>query len=154
MDKNQLKKLIEPALVKNNVVFYDSEFVKEGNDYFLRIFVDKVGSSMDLDTCVAVSEDISTLLDKTDPISHEYILEVSSAGAERPLKEPQDFIQAIGKFIWVVLKEPMETFDELIGTLLAADKEKITLEFLVKTRKKVVNIVYENIEQAITTVKF
>ena len=154
MEKQALQKLIQPILDKHQVIFYDSEFSKEGKEHFLRIFIDKVTGSMDLDTCVHVSEDISLLLDQSDPIGHEYILEVSSAGAERPLKEPQDFMQAIQKYIWVVLKNPVEGFDELIGTLIAATIDEITLEFTIKTRKKTVKIAYSEIEQAITTVKF
>lgn len=154
MDPKALEKLIEEVLKKHQVTFYNSEFVKEGEDYFLRIFVDKVGSSMDLDTCVAVSEDISLVLDKNDPIAHDYILEVTSAGAERPLKNAQDFIAAKGKYIWVVLRNPVESFDELIGTLLEANQETFTLEFKVKTRNKKAIIAYSEVEQAITTVKF
>ncbi len=154
MDKNQLKLLIAPALEKHHVDFYDSEFVKEGKDYYLRIFVDKPQGVFDLDTCVDVSEDISKILDQADPISHDYILEVSSAGVERPLVTKEDFIRSVGKYIWVVLSEKVENFDELIGTLKEADSQSIKLEIKIKTRVKMVTIAYTQIKSAMTTVKF
>lgn len=154
MDSKALKSWIEPVLKKHQVVFYNSEFVQEGKEHFLRIYIDKINGTMDLDTCVAVSEDISLLLDQHDPIAHDYILEVSSAGAERPLKTKEDFQLALHKDIWVVLTQPIETFDELIGTLLEVKETSFQLQIKIKTRVKVVEIAFETVKQAMTTVRF
>lgn len=154
MELKNIKELVEPILKKHDTFLYELTFVKENNEDYLRIFVDKVGASLDLDTCVAISEEISLLLDEKDLIPHEYILEVSSAGAERPLKNIEDYKNALGKDIWVVLKEPIDKFDEIIGVLKEATETGIILEYKFKTKTKKVEILFENIEEAITTVRF
>lgn len=154
MELKNIKELVEPILKKHDTFLYELTFVKENNEDYLRIFVDKVGASLDLDTCVAISEEISLLLDEKDLIPHEYILEVSSAGAERPLKNIEDYKNALEKDIWVVLKEPIDKFDEIIGVLKEATETGIILEYKFKTKTKKVEILFENIEEAITTVRF
>ena len=69
----------------------DVEFVEEGKDWFLRVYVDTPEGNIDIEQCALVSERLSEELDRTDPITQNYFLEVSSPGAERPLKKDEDF---------------------------------------------------------------
>lgn len=78
----------------------DIEYVKEGQNWFLRLYIDK-DDGVDIEECGIVSERLSEKLDEIDPIPHNYYLEVSSPGAERPLKKPSDFTKAIGKNVHV-----------------------------------------------------
>mgnify|MGYP000506254385 FL=1 len=71
---------------QNDCYLDDIEYVKDNNEMYLRIYIEKNEGYLDMDTCVAVSELISDKLDETDPIKDEYILEVSSPGIEKPLK--------------------------------------------------------------------
>ena len=81
-----IKTLIKPILENNDVYLDDIEYLQENGEWYLRIFVEKNEGSLDMDTCVAVSEAISLKMDEEDPIKGEYYLEVSSPGVEKPLK--------------------------------------------------------------------
>lgn len=82
--------LVLPIVEKNSFELVDVEFVKEGANWFLRVYIDKEGG-ITLDDCQLVSEELSVLLDEVDPIDRRYFLEVSSPGIERPLKKDKDF---------------------------------------------------------------
>ena len=71
-----VKELIKAKVEALGVELYDVEYVKEGRDYFLRVLIDKEDESIDLDTCVSVSDVVSAIMDEKDPISNEYLLEV------------------------------------------------------------------------------
>ena len=133
-----------PILEQLQVELVDVEFVKEGPNYFLRIYVDQE-NGIDLDMCSTVSEKISEMLDAVDPIVQEYILEVSSPGAERPLKKKEDYIKAIGKNIYVTLYEPLNGVKSYEGILLSFEEDKVVLQVTEKTRKKEVTIPYDKI---------
>ncbi|MGI6144196.1 MAG: ribosome maturation factor RimP [Peptococcia bacterium] len=83
-------KLAEPVVVQNGMELVDVEFVKEGANHYLRLFIDKDGG-VDLDDCEKISRIVSDLLDQEDPIDKAYFLEVSSPGLDRPLKKVKDF---------------------------------------------------------------
>lgn len=82
--------MVTPILEEQNFELVEVEFVKEGKSWFLRVFIDKDGG-IDIEECVYVSEKLSEKLDAVDPdpIPQAYFLEVSSPGAERPLKKKQ-----------------------------------------------------------------
>ena len=82
--------LSKPILEKHNFYFIDSEYKKEGIQWYLRIFIDKEGG-VTINDCQIISEELSKRLDELDPIDHSYIFEVSSPGIERPLKNEIDF---------------------------------------------------------------
>jgi len=120
----------------------DVEFVKEGNNWYLRIYIDKPGGIM-IDDCQVVSERISDMLDEADPIKQSYFLEVSSPGLDRPLKKESDFVRYKGQDVEVKLYEPYngEKFfeGELVGLIdgnivintqkgeLAFEKDKVAI---------------------------
>ena len=97
----------------------DVEFVKEGRDWFLRVYIDTPEGNIDIDQCALVSEKLSEELDRTDPITQNYFLEVSSPGAERPLKKEEDFQKAIGQYVFIKTYEPIDGMKEFEGYLLA-----------------------------------
>lgn len=71
--------LSEPLAKELNLSLWDVQFVKEGADWFLRVFIDKEGG-VSIDDCVDMTHALSPVLDKEDPIPQEYMLEVSSPG--------------------------------------------------------------------------
>lgn len=83
--KSTVEEMIQPYLNEQGFELVDIEYVKEGSNWFLRVYVDKEGG-IDIDDCVLISEKLSAKLDENDPIPTIYFLEVSSPGAERPLK--------------------------------------------------------------------
>ncbi|MDV2687347.1 ribosome maturation factor RimP, partial [Alkalihalophilus lindianensis] len=86
-----------------------------------------------IEDCGLVSERLSEKLDDVDPIPHNYFLEVSSPGAERPLKKQKDFERAIGKNIFIKTYEPIDGEKSFEGTLLEFDGQFVKIEIKIKT---------------------
>jgi len=122
-----VEQLLQPYLEQENIELVDVEYVKEGRSRFLRVYVDKEGG-IDIEDCSRVSEYLSAKLDEEDPIPEAYFLEVSSPGAERPLKKPKDFYWAINRNVYVKTYEPVEGMKEFEGKLLHYDESILTIE--------------------------
>ena len=88
--------LAAPVAAEFGCELWDTEYVREAGQWFLRLYLDKDGG-VDILDCENVSRKVSDLLDETDPIEGSYIFEVSSAGAERQLKRPSDFEKFLGR---------------------------------------------------------
>ncbi|MBM0065121.1 ribosome maturation factor RimP [Alkalicoccobacillus gibsonii] len=145
--------LVTPILAELNLELVDIEYKKEGPNWFLRVFIDS-DSGIDLDDCGTVSERLSEELDRTDPIVEAYFLEVSSPGAERPLKKASDLQKAVGKYIAISTYEPVEGQKGFEGTLHAFDGETLQIEVTIKTRKKVYDIPYKKVANARLAIQF
>ena len=118
--------MVKPFLDENGFELVDIEYVKEGSNWFLRIFVDKEGG-IDIDECGRISEYISDRLDENDPIPDAYFLEVSSPGAERPLRKPEDMAKAVGKQVYISTYEPIHGAKEFEGKLLSFEDEQAVI---------------------------
>lgn len=147
------EELVQPILKEKQLELVDVEYVKEGKDWFLRVFIDKEGG-VDITECGLVSELLSEKLDESDPISEGYFLEVSSPGAERPLKAKEDFALNINKNILVKLYAPIEGEKEYEGILQEFTNDIVTIEYKIKARKKQIEIPYEKIAKARLAVVF
>ncbi|MGM7635804.1 ribosome maturation factor RimP [Bacillus sp. Hm123] len=148
-----VEELVTPITEDLNLELVDIEYVKEGKNWFLRIYIDKE-TGVDIEECGIVSERLSEQLDAKDPIPYNYFLEVSSPGAERPLKKTKDFERAIGKRVHVKTYEAIDGEKAFEGTLLSYDQESLTVEYMVKTRKKQVEIPMEKVAKARLAVSF
>ena len=95
---------------------YDVMYVKEGKEYYLRLFIDHE-NGIDLDDCEKVSNRISDMLDEVDPINTQYNLEVSSCGLERHLRENEHYEAAVGKNIEFKLFKAIDGQKQLEGVL-------------------------------------
>jgi ribosome maturation factor RimP len=93
---NVVENLAKPIIEELGLELVDIEYVREGADWYLRIYIDKDGG-VTLDDCESVSRPLSKKLDEVDPIPQAYLLEVSSPGVERPFKKDRDFEKAIGE---------------------------------------------------------
>jgi ribosome maturation factor RimP len=116
----------------------------------LRIFIDREERPVDLDDCSRVSEKLSDVLDEADPIPGAYILEVSSPGAERPLKKEKDFHKAVGKIVHITTYEPIEGQKVFDGVLTQYDGTQLT----VQEKKKSFQIPIEKVAKARLSVVF
>ena len=121
-----VEKLLEPIAEAHGVRIYDVEYVKEGQEYYLRAYIDKDGGVNILD-CEAISRALSDILDEADPIESSYIFEVASAGAERPLKRPGDFEQFMGSPVLLKTYKPVDGRKEFSGDLAGYDNGAVTL---------------------------
>ncbi|MEK5443094.1 ribosome maturation factor RimP [Fredinandcohnia sp. FSL W7-1320] len=148
-----VEELVIPIVTDLQMELVDVEYVKEGKDWFLRVFIDSE-KGVDIEDCGLVSEKLSEKLDEVDPIPYNYFLEVSSPGAERPLKKDSDFEKAIGKQVYVKTYEPIDGEKIFEGELTSFDGKLVTINVMVKTRKKSVEIPYEKIANARLAVTF
>ncbi|WP_028399017.1 ribosome maturation factor RimP [Ectobacillus panaciterrae] len=148
-----VEELAKPIVAELNLELVDVEYVKEGKDWFLRVFIDS-DAGVDIEECAAVSERLSEALDKEDPIPDLYFLDVSSPGAERPLKKEQDFQKAVGKQVAIKTYEPFEGEKKFEGKLLSYDGTTVTLAMIIKTRKKEIQIPMEKVASARLAVTF
>lgn len=118
--------LVTPIIEENNFELVDVEYVKEGADYYLRVYADKDGG-INIDDCVLISRALEAKLDEADKIKDAYILEVSSPGLTRPLKKDKDFKRSIGKLVEIKLYKPFNGTKELCGVLEGFDENSITI---------------------------
>lgn len=145
--------LCTPILEALDLELVDVEYVKEGKNMFLRIFIDSpVG--VDLDMCSRASEQISEVLDEKDPIKDAYFLEVSSPGAERPLKNEKDYQKAVGKNVRVTTYEMINKQKVFEGALKEVEDHQLIVQIKVKTQTKDVAIPFDKIASARLAVTF
>ena len=149
----KVEKLMLPICAETGTYLVDTLYEEENGTWHLRIFVD-TDEGLTMEECVAVTELISAKLDEKDFIAEEYLLEVSSPGAERPLKTAVDLEKAVGSHVNVTIKEAIDGIFEFQGDLLSFDSNILVLECLFKTRKKKVEIDYHNVKKARLAVKF
>ena len=146
--------MIEPAITAP-FELVDVEYGKIGSDYVLSVFVDKPEGITVNDTA-DLTDIISPLLDtiKPDPFPEQYFLEVTSPGLERPLKTKEQLAAAVGEYIHVSLYQALDKSKVFEGTLLSFEEDHLTMEYMDKTRKKVVQIPYQLVSKARLAVKF
>ena len=113
--------LAAPAIAEQGCTLWDVEYVKEAGTWYLRVLIDKEGG-VDILDCESVSRKLSDLLDEVDPIDGSYTLEVGSAGAERALKRPADFVRYLNSPVLVKLYRAQDGRKEFAGHLTAYDE--------------------------------
>ena len=106
---------------------WDVEYVREGGEWFLRLYIDKDGG-VDIDDCEAVSRAVDPVLDEKDPIPESYRFEVCSAGLERVLKRPSDFERFLGEPVLVKLYRPKNGQKEFPGVLKGYAGGAVTID--------------------------
>lgn len=147
--------LVTPILDERHFELVDVEFVKEGKSWYLRIYIDKPGG-INIEECALVSDLLGEKLDNCDPdpIPQAYFLEVSSPGAERPLKKERDYERALNSYIHVSLYQPLEGNKVYEGTMVDLKPNELTLEYMDKTRQKTIVIPRKQIAKARLAIKF
>jgi len=117
--------LVMPIIEAGNYDLWDVEYVKEGADYYLRVYADKEGG-IGIDDCVDISRKLEQKLDEEDFIKEAYILEVSSPGLTRVLKKDKEFEKSIGRLVDIKLYKALNGQKELQGTLKSFDEKSLT----------------------------
>ncbi len=126
--EQQILEIATPVAEENGCYIYDVEYLKEGKSRTLRIFADKEETGISLDECEAISRRMSDLLDESDPIRENYMLEVSSPGIERRIKEEWHFKKYMGRSVDIGLYKAVEGAKQINGVLTAYQEGKITIE--------------------------
>ena len=124
MAKIRIKELIAQELAEflneNGYELYNVEFIKEGKDWFLWVFIDQTEDSaggISTDDCEKVSRFLSAKLDELDPIEQNYYLEVSSPGMDRALLKDSDYVRYAGQYVDVALYQSMNGKKTFFGKL-------------------------------------
>ncbi len=124
----KVRAIVESKINALNIELVDTEYVKEGTKWFLRLYIDKPGG-VTIDDCQLVHENVIGLIDEADPIAGPYVFEVSSPGLDRPLKTERDFIRNIGQDIELSLYVPDASGKKAYSGILKAYSEgKIVLQ--------------------------
>jgi ribosome maturation factor RimP len=119
--------LVEPILDEVGYELVDVEYLSKYGKWVLRVYIDKEGG-ITIDDCVQVSEELGDLIDIKVIIEHEYVLEVSSPGLNRPLKKEKDFSRAIDRKIKVTTIAPLNGRRNFTGYLKAFRNQNLYLE--------------------------
>ena len=141
--------LAQPFVEAAGCSLWDVEYVKEAGEWYLRFYIDKDGG-VSINDCEAVSRPLSDALDEADPIEGSYVLEVSSAGADRPLKKPAHFQRFLGAEVDVRLYRPLDGRKEYTGVLKGYDGGDVTIETAGEAR----TFVKKDVAQVRLTVHF
>ena len=123
----QVWQFAEPVVQEKGCSLWDVEYVREGGEWYLRLYIDKDGG-VDINDCEAISRAVDPILDEKDPIPESYHFEVCSAGLERSLKRPSDFEQFMGSPIMVKLYRPRNGLKEIPGILRGYEEGRVTAE--------------------------
>ena len=129
---DKVSAIAKPIVEEEGCSLWDVEYVREAGNWYLRIYIDKVGG-VDIDDCERISRRLDPVLDEADPIPDSYVFEVGSAGIERELKRPGDFEAFLGSDVEVRLYQPVNGQKSFVGTLLSYDNGTTTIEIGGKT---------------------
>ncbi len=152
---DEVRVVVQPIVDEQNLELVDMEFLKEGKNWFLRIYIDKPGG-IDIEECALISEKVSEALDAIDPdpIPQAYFLEVSPPGAERPLKTEADMQNAIGKYVHLSFYQAIDGEKFYEGTLKEVNDDYVVLTIRIKTRTKDIEIERKQIANARLAIQF
>ena len=123
----QVAQFAGPVVQAHGCTLWDVEYVREGGEWFLRLYIDKDGG-VDISDCEAISRAVDPILDEKDPVPDSYNFEVCSAGLERALKRPGDFERFLGSPVTVKLYRPYNGLKELPCVLRGYEDGRVTVE--------------------------
>ena len=151
--ESTVKNLIEKPVKALGFTEVEVKFVKEFGTNYLRVMVDKDDEVIDLDQIMEVNEVISPILDEADLIQSNYVLDVTTFGAEKPI-EVARLEKYVGKYINIHLTNPYKGLNIIEGTLESVDNDNIVISYKEKTRLIKCEIVRNTIDKARLAIKF
>lgn len=150
----KVRPYVESLVNENQMILDRFDFERRGGEWYLVVYVEKEEGTATLDEVCLISDRISKKLDEIDLIPQNYVLDVSTSGAEKPIRDFRQFGKYVGKYISVKLRNPVEGLNAYTGTLEQADETTIRMSYKVKTRTRYVDIETENITKANLAVQF
>ena len=145
----KIQRLVRPIVEAEEMELVDVEY-KKGQNSVLRIFIDKP-EGVNVSDCTKISTQVGAFLDIEDLIENNYVLEVSSPGLDRPLKNKADYDRNKGKLIKVSLYAPLEGKKTFIGRIIGADDQKVILK---EKSDKVIDIPFAAIAKGKLKIEF
>lgn len=123
---DRTQELVMPIIEENAFELVDVEYVKEGANWYLRVYADKEGG-INIDDCVLISRALEARLDEEDFLKDPYILEVSSPGLGRQLKKDKDLKRNLGKDVECKLYKAQDKVKEIYGVLKDYTQDTVTI---------------------------
>lgn len=128
----QVSLMVQDVLAENGLELYDVEYVKEGKDWFLRVYIDKVEGAeeeyVSTDDCELVSRFLSDKLDEEDPITQNYYLEVSSPGMDRAIRNEKEYARYSGRVVDISLYKAVDGQKKFQGILKGLEDGQVIIE--------------------------
>ena len=152
MELSKLQELTQAKLEQLGFELISLNLSSNKGDKILSIVVDRV-EPIDMDAIVDLSHKLNEYIDEINPIENPYTLDISSLGAEKPLKI-ESLDKYIGSFIHVHIVNPIEGMNIFEGDLASVSEDTIQLSYKVKTRTKTVDITKSNISKIRLAIKF
>ena len=123
----QVVQFAQPVVEANGCSLWDVEYVREGSERYLRLYIDKEGG-VDIEDCEKIHRAVDPILDEKDPIAESYHFEVCSAGLERALKRPSDFARFMDSPILIKLYRPRNGLKEIPAILRGYEDGRVIAE--------------------------
>ena len=123
--EKRTEELVLDIIRGTDIELWDVEYVKEGSEFYLRVYIDKPGG-ITIDDCVEVNRALNPKLDEEDYVEEAYILEVSSPGLTRKKKD-RDFEKSIGKLVHIKLYKAESGSKEFVGRLVSFSDDEIVI---------------------------
>lgn len=144
----RIKEAVISILNSLNLELFDLDYAGNTRNGVLRVIIDRPGG-VRLEDCEKASRNLSPLLDVYDFIDHQYTLEVSSPGLDRPLRNIADFRKVIGRLVYIKTREPVNQQKGWVGRLISVDESgKISISVEEKKTTTLIAVLYENILEA------
>ena len=150
----KLKEILDPVAASSGLFIEKLQYAKKGKEYYLTIYVEKEDDTTSLEEVCHISELFSTRLDEIDMIQENYILDVSTSGAEKEITDFSKFSKYIGKYMYVKFKNSFSGLNDVTGTLEEVKDDMLVISYRVKTRTKTVSFEISNIAKANLAIKF
>ena len=152
MDLNKVRILLEPIINEMGYEIYSLSVKRELGNTILDLVVDRV-EPIDMDAITEVTNKVNEVLDETDPIEEEYMLSISSLGAEKPLKV-EELHKYVNSYINLHLKNPINGENIYEGEIVNVNEDNLTLSYKIKTRTKSIEVRFDNIYKVRLAIKF
>ncbi|MFW5873116.1 MAG: ribosome maturation factor RimP [Bacillota bacterium] len=146
------KKLVEDIIINDELEIVSVEYLKEGSNWVLRVYIEDRDGNLSIEDCTRISRDLSDKLDEEDFIDNSYILEVSSPGVERPLRNEEDYNRFIGKKVFIKTYAPLDGQKEFNGTLKGLINNSVKI--ISDDSEEIIEIPYKSIADARLSVEF
>ena len=151
--ESTVKNLIEKPIKALGYTEVEVKYVKEFGTQYLRVMVDKDDEVIDLDEIVKVNDIVSPILDEADLIKTNYVLDVTTFGAEKPI-DVAKLEKYVGRYINIHLTHPYKGLNIAEGTLESVDNDLVVMSYKEKTRLIKCEIVRNTIDKAHLAIKF
>ncbi len=151
----KLKAALENYLAKQNLTLFAINYLQEFDTNVVQVLIEDKTTVLDLDHLTVIGEEINELVDNLDLFLEEYLLEVSTPGAERPLRNWNELQQHVKEYVYLEFNEKFNNLVEVTGELSMVDqKQNLTITYFVNGAHKTLQTNYQNIKFARCAVKF